>query len=87
MIIATDVRHRFENNGSVWTLTVPEMPAPGALIEFTTPKAGNRDGRTQRGWITADQTYARPGTFCVSATDEGSIWVEFVVERPARGRQ
>jgi hypothetical protein len=70
------------DNRRIWTLTVPEMPRPGQLIEWTEPAMGHMPAQTGvRGWITGCESTV-PGTEIISVATAGTRWVIMNVVKP-----
>lgn len=54
----------------IWTLTVPKIPSPGELIEWTEP-AHDGTPRTVRGWVSSKLS-PHAGAFLLHVAGEGT---------------
>jgi hypothetical protein len=74
MIVGT-MTSELDGNARIWTLTVPQLPEAGQLLEWSEPAIGSIPARTGiRGWVSGKPS-SRPGTVLVTVVTESNRWV------------
>ena len=79
-MITGTMKSELIDNARIWTLTVPECPRPGQLLEWSEPALGSIPARSGiRGWISSSPS-SRPGTVLVTVAAESTRWTVINVE-------
>ncbi|HVH71526.1 MAG TPA: hypothetical protein VNB49_10500 [Candidatus Dormibacteraeota bacterium] len=73
-MITGTMKSELVENARIWTLTVPELPQPGQLIEWDEPALGSIPARTGiRGWISSVPS-SWPETVLITVAGESTRW-------------